>query len=94
MENEVSDFVHAQYAQDGGESGDSTTAVTYDPYGYYNEYGEYVYYQPAQIEITTDQGIVTYQEMDVNGQTLLVDKEGRILNPQKLQGVSLNLKFL
>jgi hypothetical protein len=79
------DFVAAQY---DAESASESALV--DPYGYYNESGEYVYYQtdqPSEIEAHTDQGIVYYQPMEVNGQTLYVDREGRLLNPDKLQGV-------
>lgn len=87
MKTEETDFIHGQYAQDTGGDGENT-AITYDPYGYYNEAGEYIYYQYNELEVTTDQGVIKYQEMEVNGQTLLVDNEGRILNPVKLQGVS------
>ena len=80
------DFVVAQYEAEMGPQ---------DPYGYYTESGEYVYYeqQPSEypvkeFEAHTDQGVILYQEVEVNGQTFLVDREGRLLNPEKLQGVS------
>jgi hypothetical protein len=78
-------FVAAQY----GAEEDSESALI-DPYGYYNENGEYIYYeteQPTELEAHTDQGIVYYQQMNVNGQTLYIDREGRLLNPDKLHGV-------
>lgn len=79
------DFVAAQYDNDG-------TEEVIDPYGYYNELGEYIYYQtaetgqPIEQEIHTDQGIIQIQEYVINGQTILVDKDGRVVNPNKLQG--------
>ncbi len=78
------EFIKAQYDDD-----ENPTESIVDPYGYYNEVGEYVYYeteQPIEQEIHTDQGIVKVQEFVVNGQTILVDSEGRIVNPDKLQG--------
>jgi hypothetical protein len=83
------DFVVAQYQND------EEDLSLQDPYGYYNENGEYVYYDHQssevpvnELEAHTDQGIIFYQEIEVNGQILLVDREGRLLNPEKLQGVS------
>lgn len=86
MENS---FVSAQYS-DTGEYYEGT-----DSYGYYNELGEYIYYentetehQQSEIEVHTDQGIIKYKEVLINNQLFLVDAEGRLLNENKLQGVS------
>jgi hypothetical protein len=84
-----SEFVAAQY------QAEEEDLSLQDPYGYYNENGEYVYYEHYQetapvkeLEAHTDQGVIYYQEIEMNGQTLFVDREGRLLNPDKLEGVS------
>ena len=102
MEN---NFVEGQYLKEGSEGqGGYESYGYYNESGefiYYEnnqlEVGgigeEGINDEEKVVEVHTDQGVIRYQEMNINGQVLLIDYEGRVLNSEKLQGVRHSLFF-
>ena len=88
----MEEYTEEQYAQYQVDNGEYYDESYYEQLGYYDENGEFIYYEQQQqsnkVTIKTDMGDVTYQEVYYNDQPMLVDDEGRILNPDKLNRVS------